>query len=166
METCRCPKISLWRQPLSVRTTGREGLSRICQGGDGKSCGAFHFSELTGQTIPVVRRISLLIKTIQQDQSNLKYYAQRRWFFSKNSLENPISSLKCLLQPGSGLSVLTNEKPPKNAAWVFLGETLTGSPRGSPSEDFEFRLFDVRQKNFKDLPLMLGHAFGHTPGPI
>ena len=32
--------------------------------------GAFHLSELTGQTLPVVTRISLLIKTIQPDQSN------------------------------------------------------------------------------------------------
>ena len=30
-----------------------------------KTKGAFHLSELTGQTIPVVMRISLLIKTIQ-----------------------------------------------------------------------------------------------------
>ena len=35
--------------------------------------GAFHLSELTRQTIPVVLRISLLIKTIQPDQSNSKY---------------------------------------------------------------------------------------------
>ena len=34
--------------------------------------GAFHLSELAGQTIPVVIRISLLIKTIQPDQSNPK----------------------------------------------------------------------------------------------
>ena len=34
--------------------------------------GAFHLSELTGQTIPVVMRISLLIKTIQQGMLNLK----------------------------------------------------------------------------------------------
>ena len=34
--------------------------------------GAFHLSELSGQTIPVVLRISLLIKTIQPDQSNPK----------------------------------------------------------------------------------------------
>ena len=34
--------------------------------------GAFHLSELTGQTIPVVMGISLLIKTIQPDQSNPK----------------------------------------------------------------------------------------------
>ena len=31
--------------------------------------GAFHLSELTGQTLPVVTRITLLIKTIQPDQS-------------------------------------------------------------------------------------------------
>ena len=30
--------------------------------------GSFHLSELTGKTIPVVMRISLLIKTIQRDQ--------------------------------------------------------------------------------------------------
>ena len=40
--------------------------------------GAFHLSELTGQTIPVVMRISLLIKTIHPDQSNPKQCAARR----------------------------------------------------------------------------------------
>ena len=34
--------------------------------------GAFQLSELTGQTIPVLMRISLLIKTIRPDQSNPK----------------------------------------------------------------------------------------------
>ena len=34
--------------------------------------GRFPLSELTGQTVPVVLRISLSIKTIQPDQSNLK----------------------------------------------------------------------------------------------
>ena len=34
--------------------------------------GAFHLPELTGQTIPVVMGISLLIRTIQPDQSNPK----------------------------------------------------------------------------------------------
>ena len=53
--------------------------------------GAFHLSELTGQTIPVVMRILLLIKTFQPDPSNPKYYARRRWFFSKNCWEKPIS---------------------------------------------------------------------------
>ena len=32
--------------------------------------GTFHVSELTGQVIPVVMKISLLMKTIQPDQSN------------------------------------------------------------------------------------------------
>ena len=36
------------------------------------SKGAFHLPELTGQTIPVVMGNSLLIKTIQPDQSNPK----------------------------------------------------------------------------------------------
>ena len=36
------------------------------------SQGAFHLSELTGQNIPAVIRISLLIKTIQLHQSNPK----------------------------------------------------------------------------------------------
>ena len=36
------------------------------------SKGAFHLSELSGQTLPVVMGISLLIKAIQADQSNPK----------------------------------------------------------------------------------------------
>ena len=46
---------------------------------------AFHLSELTDQPIPIVMRISLLIKTNHPHQSNPKYYAQQRWFFSKTS---------------------------------------------------------------------------------
>ena len=34
--------------------------------------GAFHLSQLTGQTIPVTTIISLLIKTLQPDKSNPK----------------------------------------------------------------------------------------------
>ena len=37
-----------------------------------ESKGALHLSELTGQTIPVVMRISLLIKTTQPDMLNPK----------------------------------------------------------------------------------------------
>ena len=40
-------------------------------------------SELTGQPIPIVMRISVLIKTNRPDQSNPKYYAQRRSFSVK-----------------------------------------------------------------------------------
>ena len=32
--------------------------------------GTFHLSELTGQAIPVVMKVSFLMKTIQPDQSN------------------------------------------------------------------------------------------------
>ena len=45
----------------------------------------FHMTELTRKTmIPVVRKISLIIKTIHPDQSNPKYYYERRrWFSAK-----------------------------------------------------------------------------------
>ena len=50
---------------------------------------------LTGQTIPIVMRISLSIKkNILQDQSNPKTHARSRWFFSKNSWGKPISISK------------------------------------------------------------------------
>ena len=47
------------------------------------SLGAFHLSEMTGQTIFIIARISFLIKTIQPDQSNPTQYAGRRWVFQK-----------------------------------------------------------------------------------
>ena len=81
--------------------------------------GAFHLSELTGQTLLVVTRISLLIKTIQPDQSNPKYYARKRWFFNKNSWEKSISLSKSQLQRWSGRPVLTNGKRPKSR-WNIL----------------------------------------------
>ena len=72
--------------------TGTNTQSKIVGGNKKKiSLGAFHLSELTGQPIPIVIRISLLIKTNHPDQSNPKYYTQRRWFFSKTSWKNPIS---------------------------------------------------------------------------
>ena len=76
--------------------------------------GTFYLSELTGQDIPVVIRISLLIKDNHSDQSNPKYYAQRRSFFSKTSYKKPISLLKCLVRPWSGRPVLTFGKRPKS----------------------------------------------------
>ena len=55
---------------------------------------AFHLSELTGQTIPVVMS-SLLIKTLQPDQSNpeIKYAPIKEMVFQQKLLENfkPIS---------------------------------------------------------------------------
>ena len=47
--------------------------------------GTFHLSELTDQPIPNAMRISLLIICYYPHRSNPKYYAQRRWFFSKTS---------------------------------------------------------------------------------
>ena len=46
-----------------------------------KTQGTFHLSELTGQTIPVAMRISLFIKSIRPDHSNLEQYRRRRWVF-------------------------------------------------------------------------------------
>ena len=56
---------------------------------------------------------SLLIKTLEPYQSNPKYYARRRWFFSKNSWKKPISFLNCLVGQWCGRPVLTNGKRPK-----------------------------------------------------
>ena len=47
-------------------------------------CCTFYLSELTGQPIPIVFTISLLIKTNHPDQSNPKHYAHRRWFSAKH----------------------------------------------------------------------------------
>ena len=47
------------------------------------SQGAFHVSELTGQAISVTMRISLLIKTIQPDQSNPVVYMKGMVFNQK-----------------------------------------------------------------------------------
>ena len=69
--------------------------------------GAFHLSEATGQPIPIVIRISLLIKTNHPDHSKPKYYVQRRWFFSKTSWKKPISLPKSLVRPRSRRPVLT-----------------------------------------------------------
>ena len=75
--------------------------------------GAFHLSELSGQPISIVMRISLLIKANHPDQSNPKYYAQRIWFLSKTSWTKLILLPKCLLRPWSGRPVLTFGKRPK-----------------------------------------------------
>ena len=48
-------------------------------------------SELTGQSIPVVMRILLLIKTIQLDQSNLKLIiCTKEMVFHQKLLKKPI----------------------------------------------------------------------------
>ena len=65
------------------------------------SSGAFHLSELTSQPIPIVMRISLKIKTNHPDQSNPKYYAQGRWFFSK-----PLAKSLFFIAKMSGLTMI------------------------------------------------------------
>ena len=55
------------------------------------SKGAFHLSDLTGQTIPTLMRISLLIKTIQPDESNPKIVCTKEMVFQQNSWKKPIS---------------------------------------------------------------------------
>ena len=72
--------------------------------------GAFHLSELTGQPILIVMRISLLININHKQQSNPTHYAQTRWFFSKTSWKTSISFPKCLVWPRSGRPVLTYGK--------------------------------------------------------
>ena len=66
-------------------------------------------SELTGQAIPVVRRISLLIKTIQPDRWNPEWHTRRKSFFSKNSRKKPISFIKL-----TGLSMV---RPASSDFW-------------------------------------------------
>ena len=72
--------------------------------------GTFHFSEVTTQAIPVVLRISPLIKTILPDQSNLKWYAWRKLCFIKNPLKKLIYFSKWPIQSWSDRPVLTFEK--------------------------------------------------------
>ena len=49
-----------------------------------------NLSEMTGQPIPIIMRILVLIKTNRPDQSKAKHYTQRKWFFSKTSWKMPI----------------------------------------------------------------------------
>ena len=53
-----------------------------------------NLSEMTGQPIPIIMRILVLIKTNRPDQSKAKHYTQRKSFFSKNPLENAYCILK------------------------------------------------------------------------
>ena len=58
----------------------------------------------------LVIKTSLLIKTIQPDQSNPKQYAQR-WFLSKNSWKKPLSLSKWLVRQWFG-------QPPVRTQWL------------------------------------------------
>ena len=67
--------------PANIRIWGPHDSGFIAY-----SEGAFHLSELTGQTIPVVMRISLLITTIELDQSKPKYSCTKEMGFQQNLL--------------------------------------------------------------------------------
>ena len=84
-----------------------------------KSKGAFNLSELTGQPIPLVMRISLLIKTNHTYQSIIRHKGDG--FSAK-----PISLLKCLVWPWSSQLVLTFGI---QRALRFAGEDLDVSSR-------------------------------------
>ena len=68
-----------------------------------------NLSEMTGQLIPIMMRILVLIKTNNPGKSNAKHCTQRKWFFSKTSRKIPIIFKKCLVQPWSSRPVLTFE---------------------------------------------------------
>ena len=57
--------------------------------------------------LSICQHLSLLIKTLQPDQTNLKQYALKRWFFSKNSRK---LTGRAMVRPRP---VLTNRKRPK-----------------------------------------------------
>ena len=90
------------------------------------SWGAFHLSELTGQPIPIVMRISFLIKTNHPDLSNPKYYAQRRWFFSKTSWKKPVSlSCDAIFLPSHKILIQVTEVELYSIEILFAGEKIT-----------------------------------------
>ena len=68
---------------------------------------------MTGQPIPIIMRILVLIKTNDPDQSKAKHYTQWKWFFSKTSWKMPIVFKKCLVQPWSSHSSSDFQKCPR-----------------------------------------------------
>ena len=57
------------------------------------------------------------INSNQNYQSYPKYYARRRWFFSKTSWNKPVSLPKCLVRPWSGRLVVTVGKRARMVKW-------------------------------------------------
>ena len=69
---------------------------------------AFYSSEPTGQTIPIIMRILLLIKTIQPDQWVKSWIVCiKETVFSKHSLKKPISFSNWPVQSWFGHPLLT-----------------------------------------------------------
>ena len=106
--------------------------------------GAFHFSEVATEAIPVILRISPLIKTILPDQSNLKCYAWRKLCFIKNSLKKLIYFSKWPIRSWSDRPVLTFEKHLKLPAqtkknlpsYSILPDSTFSSPESNFSQSF------------------------------
>ena len=63
--------------------------------------GFFHLSEMVSQTIPIIMRILLLIKTVWPGQSNPGQYAWGWWDFQWKLLKTPISFSKWQVWPVS-----------------------------------------------------------------
>ena len=78
----------------------------------------------------VVTRISLLIETIQPDQSNPKYYARRRWFLSKNRL-GKASRVK-MTAPAMAWPVTSDTGKTPAEYHVFLPPPTLNSPLPQP----------------------------------
>ena len=73
----KCSLINIWSYNKRRGTLESEWITKIMSTHSTGtkylySWGAFHLSELTGQTIPVAMIFSLSIKTLQPDQSNPK----------------------------------------------------------------------------------------------
>ena len=62
----------VWRLPLAVNVNLNLSIVPGVLAETVKTGGAFHLSELTGQTIPNAMRISILLKSLQPYQSNPK----------------------------------------------------------------------------------------------
>ena len=102
---------------------------------------AFHLSELTGQPIPIIMRISLLIKLTIQISQILNIMHKEAGF---SSWKKPISLPKCLVRPWSDRPVLTFGKRPT----ILLSSTPT----------LTFCSFVNRSSQLNSLP-----AFVHNP---
>ena len=75
--------------------------------------GTFHLSKLTGQKIPVIMIISLVIRTIHRDP---KWHARRNGVSTKTLGKKRFLLSKWLVRLWSGRSVLTFGKGPKGAS--------------------------------------------------
>ena len=74
--------------------------------------GTFHLPELTGQSIPAIMEISLLIKTIQPDQTNPTEIVCTKWMHGLSAKTLRKSQFH-LLMDWSGQPILTDGKHPE-----------------------------------------------------